>query len=114
MKAPVEYTLVPWRSSCFQLLRADIPRTNAVIRPACTVYERLELREEVPPPPDPALPVGFTRRGFELWKKAGHELPFDQDDHPPQHGGVLGAAAGTVGIPPGPAAPVAAPRTQRC
>ncbi len=106
MVAPVAYTLVYWRSSCFQLLRADIQRTDAVIRPACTVYERSELPEEVPPPPDPVLPVGFTRRGMEQWVKAGHLLPFDQPDHPSKHSAVPGEAAGEAG--PSEAAVVAA------
>ncbi len=110
MKAPVEYTRVPWRSSCFQLLRADIPRTTAVIRPACTVYERSELREMVPPPPDPVLPVGFTRRGLEQWVRAGHTLPFDQKFAPSKGGGGA-AAAGAAGPSGGGAAAAGATGT---
>ncbi len=83
MKAPAEYMLMPFELIPHsELLRADMPRTNAVIRPCCVVHYRSEPREQHKPPPDPVLPPGFTRRGLEAWQKQGHTLPFDQPDVP--------------------------------
>ncbi len=83
MKAPAEYTLMPWHER-FDLLRADVPRTNAVIRPGCVLHERSVTREQYKPPPDPVLPVGFTRYTYNAWVKQRHTLPFDQPDAPPK------------------------------
>lgn len=83
MKAPAEYTLVPWHLiPHVELLRGDVARTNAVTRPCRTVYYRSVPREGHQPPPDPVLPVGFTEYVSDTWVRQGHKLPFDQQDAP--------------------------------
>ncbi len=83
MKAPAEYMLMLWHLIPHsELLRGDVARTNAVIRPCRKVHYRSEPREGHQPPPDPVLPVGFTRYVNDAWVKQGHKLPFDQEDAP--------------------------------
>ncbi len=94
MVAPAAYMLMLFQHiPNVQLTRADIKRTNAVIRPAKTVHERSVPCGEVSPPPDPVLPVGLTQKKFEVWTKLGHTLPFDQPHAPPKQE----AAAAAVG-----------------